>query len=277
MTPIVSVQWLKENLADADLIILDASPVSNKSSLSSQYPGLRIPGARFFDLKQKFSDPDADMPNTLPSPEAFQRECQALGINQSSKIVVYDNLGIYASPRVWWMFKAMGHEKVAVLDGGLTEWGKQGMDMEPIQEASYEKGDFEAKPGLHIKKEMEEVRQNVNTQESLVLDARSSGRFNGTAPEPREGLSSGHIPGSKSLPFSQVLEEGKFKSPKDLSELFEGLNPEKKPLVFSCGSGLTACITYLAAELVDDAPKSVYDGSWTEWAQKQKDLIEKNT
>ncbi|MEM6628215.1 MAG: rhodanese-like domain-containing protein [Bacteroidota bacterium] len=276
MVPVVSVQWLRENLTDQELIILDASPASNKSSLPSHFPGMRIPGARYFDLKHKFSDPNAEMPNTLPQPEAFQGECQALGINQSSKIVVYDNLGIYSSPRVWWMFKAMGHDRVSVLNGGLVEWGKHDYPMEERTEASYERGDFVVKPGSTFKKEMEDILQNLETKTSVVLDARSKGRFDGTAPEPREGLSSGHIPHSKSLPFSQVLEEGKFKSTNELKELFEVLNPEEKPLIFSCGSGLTACITYLAAELATDAPKSVYDGSWTEWAQKQAGLIEKN-
>ncbi len=275
MTPIVSVQWLQEHLENPHLIILDASPKANKSSLPSHYPGMRIKGARYFDLKNKFSDPDADMPNTLPQAEAFEKECQTLGINQDSRIVVYDNIGIYASPRVWWMFKAMGHEAVAVLDGGLPEWGKQEMPMETIQEASYELGDFIAKPGLHLKKEMADILNNLESEASLVLDARSSGRFRGTAPEPREGLSSGHIPHSKSLPFSETLSDGKFKAPEELKELFDGLNPEGKPLIFSCGSGLTACITYLAAELATDSPKAVYDGSWTEWAQKQSDLIEK--
>lgn len=281
MTSIVSAQWLHNQLyehpSDIDLIILDASPAANKSNLPSQHLGLRIPGARFFDLKNKFSDPDADMPNTLPQPEAFEQACRELGINSNSHLVVYDNIGIYASPRVWWMFKAMGHDKVAVLNGGLPEWGKQGYKMESIQEESYPAGDFTARPGLEIKKTMADILANLETKESLVLDARSSGRFDGTAPEPRAGLSSGHMPHSKSFPFSQVLQEGKFKSKEELAAQFAELNTNDQPLIFSCGSGLTACITYLAAELATDTPKAVYDGSWTEWAQKQPDLIEKTS
>lgn len=281
MTPIVSAQWLHDQLhalpSEVDLVLLDASPAANKSNLPSQHLGMRIPGARFFDLKNKFSDPEADMPNTLPQAVDFQQACRELGINTNSHIVVYDNIGIYASPRVWWMFKAMGHEQVAVLDGGLPEWGKIGGAMESITDKSYPEGDFIAQPGLALKKEMKDLLANLESKESLVLDARSSGRFDGTAPEPREGLSSGHMPHSASLPFSQVLNEGKFKSKEELAALFTELNTENKPLIFSCGSGLTACITYLAAELSTDTAKSVYDGSWTEWAQKQPNLIEKSS
>ena len=272
-SPIISVEELQNLLTDPNLIILDASPISNKSGLKTEFPDLRIKGTRFFDLKNKFSDQSAEMPNTLPIPEDFERECRNLGINQNSKIVVYDNLGIYSSPRVWWMFLAMGHENIAVLNGGLPEWINAGFETEVIEKKAFSEGNFKAKPILKLKTKIETVVENIDSQTLIVIDARSEGRFEGTAPEPREGLKSGHIPNSKSLPFKEVLEDGKMKSPEELEAIFEALNFEEKPMIFTCGSGLTACIIMLAAETVSSIPKSVYDGSWTEWAQKQPDLI----
>lgn len=268
-TPTVTANWLNANLTDPNLVILDASPTSNVSGLKSELDGIRIPGARYFDLKKRFSDLNAEMPNTLPTAEAFERECQKLGINSTDKIVVYDNLGIYTSPRVWWMFLAMGHQQIAVLDGGLPEWKSQGFETETIKENLFPKGNFHSKPNRNLLTKMEEVVDNLDTKTAIVIDARSEGRFLGSAPEPRAGLKSGKIPGSKNLPFGKVLENGKLKSTDELRAIFDDLKLETRPIVFSCGSGLTACIILLAAELVSENPKSVYDGSWTEWTQKQ--------
>lgn len=275
MKNLINADWLHNNLHDPNLIILDASPTTNKSNLSTNFAGLQIAGARFFDIKNKFSDKTADMPNTLPSVAHFTEACRALGINASSKIVVYDNLGIYTSPRVWWMFKAMRHEEIAVLDGGLPAWASKGFDLIPVEEKKYATGDFTAKPHAHLKRNMDDIRRNIDSKKAIVLDARSEGRFSGTAPEPRAGLSSGHIPDTLNLPFGQVLNEGKMKNPEALKAIFKDLDIDNRPLVFSCGSGLTACIIMLAADLVLDNPMSVYDGSWTEWAQKQTDLVAK--
>jgi len=273
MNNLISADWLYDNLHDPNLIILDASPATNKSNLSTNFVGLQIADARLFDIKNKFSDTSADMPNTLPSAADFTEACQALGINRTSKIVVYDNLGIYTSPRVWWMFKTMGHQEVAVLDGGLPAWASNGFEVIPTEEKKYATGDFTANIYPELKRDMDDVRQNINSKKAIVLDARSEGRFSGTAPEPRAGLSSGHIPDTLNLPFGQVLNEGKMKNSEALKAIFKDLNIDDRPLIFSCGSGLTACIIMLAADLVLDNPMSIYDGSWTEWAQKQTDLI----
>lgn len=275
---LVSPQWLHENLQNPNMVVLDASPPSNKSNLEPAHKGFQIKGARYFDRKNKFSDKSAEMPNTLPQPTDFEREAQTLGINNDSKIVVYDNLGIYASPRVWWMFRTMGHENIAVLDGGLGAWAAAGFEIVPIENPPpiHTKGNFTARPNHQLYRTMNDVLQNLQSKQSLVLDARSNGRFCGTAPEPRAGLSSGHIPHSKSLPFKQVLQDGKMKSLEELKVIFAELTVGDQPLIFSCGSGITACITLLAAELVLENEKAVYDGSWTEWAQKQKELIATN-
>jgi len=276
-SPTVSVGWLNKNLSKPNLIILDASLANNISNLKSDYENIRIVGARFFDIKNKFSDKTSDMPNTLLQPQDFERECQALGINQDSKIVVYDNLGIYTAARVWWMFKAMGHHDIAVLNGGLPEWMNKEFSTEPIENQNFTKGNFKSNSNKNLKRDRQDILENINSKEALVLDARSEGRFHGTAPEPRARLSSGHIPNSMSLPYTKVLNDGKLKNEEELKAIFDDLNIADRPLIFSCGSGLTACITMLAAEMVNQNHKSVYDGSWTEWVQKQADLIHKTS
>ena len=267
--PIVSVDWLKEHLTDPDLILLDASPESNISNLASAHQEVMIPGSRHFDLKGKFSDPDSPFPNTLPSEAQFEYESRKLGINKTSRIIVYDNLGIYTSPRVWWMFRAMGHHEVAVLDGGLPEWILEGHSTVSRQFTDCDPGDFEARLDGSNVKSYEDMVSNIAEKNYLVVDARSKGRFNGTEKEPRKGLKSGHMANSVNIPFEWVLEGGKFKSPGELKDLFDGKIDKERELTFSCGSGLTACIVLLACELVHDRRKSVYDGSWTEWAELQ--------
>ena len=161
----------------------------------------------------------------------------------------------------------MGHQNIAVLNGGLPEWVRQGYETVQQKENNIIPGNFKAKFQSEMVKDYDFVSSNVSLQESVLIDARSGGRFEGIAPEPREGLPSGHIPGSLNLPYTHVLENGKFKSREDLSEIFNNLKINEKPLVFSCGSGVTACIILLASEFVLKNNKSVYDGSWTEWAQ----------
>lgn len=267
---IVDVSWLKNRLKDKNLIILDASQQSVQSNETSAFQNIRIKGARVFDLKNSFSNPSGKYPNTFPKATQFQTACRKLGINQSSRIVVYDNLGIYTSPRVWWMFGAMGHHQVHVLDGGLPAWIQAGYDVEPVAQETYDTGNFVSTLNHNVVKDMALVTSNIATQKELLIDARSSARFDGTAPEPRENLRSGHIPGSINIPYKSVLEDGKFKSKNALLQIFDTTAIKEQPLVFSCGSGVTACILLLAAEQVLDNPKSVYDGSWTEWASENE-------
>jgi len=271
---IVSVNWLHKNLNNPDLIILDASQKNNKFDLKTKFEGLQIKNTRFFDLKNSFSKKDTVLPNMLPSAKEFEQECRKLGINKSSKIVVYDNLGIYTSPRVWWLFKTMGHNTIAVLDGGLPAWNSEGFELEPIVKNTYNQGDFEATFHPELVKDIEAIKTNLKTKTAIVIDARSEGRFNGTSPDPRPNLKSGHIPNSINLPYSQVLENGKFKSEKKLTEIFKTLKLDNNPLIFTCGSGITACILMLASELVSKNPKAVYDGSWTEWASENDTAIQ---
>lgn len=270
--PIVSTTWLHQNIQQPNLVVLDASLEKTVSGKVSNFKNKQIETARLFDLKL-FSDTNSPLPNTIPSKEKFEEEAQKLGINTDSTIVVYDTIGVYTSPRVWWLFRIFGHEKVYVLNGGLPQWIQEGFKTEQKTPITVKKGNFKAVFNSKLITYFEEVKYNINSEEFQVIDARSNGRFDGTSPEPRPILKSGNITNSINIPYQEVLENNKLKSKKELITIFKGIN--KKPLVFSCGSGLTACILLLASEIVLPNHKSVYDGSWTEWATLNKLTNEK--
>ena len=263
---IVSCEWLKEHLSHKDLIVLDATiPKVTLKGEQKLTDKRRIPTSRFFDIKGFFSDSEAPFPNTMLSPDNFEKEAQALGINQDSYLVIYDDHGIYSSPRAWMMFKSMGFENVAVLNGGLPLWIEKGYSVEGITQMNFLEGNFESQPIPKIFIGSEEVLNLTNSQEHQVLDARSEARFFGKAPEPRKGVRSGHIPNSKSLPYSTLLSGFELKSKSELKTLYQELNNKNDPMIFSCGTGITACVLALGAEILDYKDYAVYDGSWTEW------------
>lgn len=265
MSSLVTADWLLAQKDERRLIILDVSPPKTAAGEESDLAGQFIPGAFHVDVKTALSDTTSDLPNTIPKPESFEEQVRKYGINQEDTVIVYDNFGIYMSPRVWWLFKMMGHDNVFVLDGGLPAWVKAGgkTDTKPVPVD--QKGNFKAKYNPSLFKSVQHVLDNLETREALVLDARSSGRFHATVPEPRAGLRSGHIPNSESLPYKQLLQNGNYKSKDELRQTFNKLNPEERPMIFSCGSGVTACVLYLAAEEAGFQDLAVYDGSWTEW------------
>ncbi|MEQ9404072.1 MAG: sulfurtransferase [Cyclobacteriaceae bacterium] len=267
-SPIVSADWLKDNLHNPNLILLDASLAKPKTSPEENpLNGLQIPGSQFFDINGQFSDTTIDLPHMMCDAVQFTNAAQKLGINSDSQIVVYDNLGVYSSPRAWWMFRSMGHKRIKVLDGGLPEWAGAGNPTEPITELSFPPGNFTAQPLSGYFRDADYVLNAIENAKVLILDARSKGRFFGTEPEPRQGLRGGHIPNSESLPFPDVLAGTKMKSISELEELFSEFDIGEKELVFSCGSGLTACIILLAATRIGHDQSAVYDGSWSEWGQ----------
>ena len=268
MNELVSIEWLKENLHKKDLILLDSSLNKTIDGKNSKFKDLTIPTSRYFDLKANFSDRNSPFPNTIPTKEQFEIECQKLGINNSSEIVIFDNLGIYSSPRVWWMFKVMGHDNVSVLNGGLNEWIKKKLPSEKRTHKTYKDGDFEASPNKDYVVNYSAIKRNIDQQTFTLIDARSKGRFEGTDNEPRRELKSGNIKNSINIPFKDVLSNGRYKSKEELKKLFGSACNYNDKLVFSCGSGLTACIVLLACEISFKKSKFVYDGSWTEWAEK---------
>ncbi len=269
MKETVSVEWLRKNLHNENLILLDSSLQKAADGSISKPNNISIPNARYIDLNNTFSDARSSFPNTLPSPEQFEVECQKLGINNSSKIVVFDNKGIYSSPRVWWMFKIMGHENIAVLDGGLPEWINKGYSFEALIFKNFEPGNFKATYNKQYLKTYNDVLQNIESKTFTLVDARSEGRFNGIEPEPRKHLKSGHVPNSINIPLEQVLANGKFKPVAELKEIFGNKIASESEIAFSCGSGITACIVMLACEISFKKSKYIYDGSWTEWAELQ--------
>lgn len=270
MKELVSTSWLKQNLSNPNLVILDASISKNIAGKAFESSDDIIPGARRFDLKTVFLDTTSPFPNTVPNPEDFQYQCQKLGINEDSEIVVYDNAGIYTSPRAWWLFKIMGHDNISVLNGGLPDWVANGYSTVKDYKTAFEHGNFKVNFNAEAVISFEQITHNCKTQDFVIVDARSTGRFNGRKKEPRVDLQSGHIPNAINIHYQEVLEKGKFKSELDLKSLFDKKCQGKQNLVYSCGSGITACIVLLASNLAYAKNLKVYDGSWTEWAIKNQ-------
>lgn len=274
--PLVSVNWLQQHFDATNLIVLDATlPKVTAQKKEEPYNENQIYGARFFDIKKTFSDINGLFPNTMLSPLDFQEQAQQLGISKDSCIIVYDSYGIYSSPRVWWSFKVMGFENIAVLDGGLPAWQEAGGKTETIVKKDFEKGNFESNYRKEMLVDSDYVLVAIDSNSKQVVDARSSGRFYGKDPEPRVGVRSGHIPNAKSLPYSSMLSENHLKPKKELQSLFKTMNLDNKDMIFSCGTGITACVLALGAIISGYSKVSVYDGSWTEWGSLTNLPIEK--
>ncbi len=269
-TPLISAEQLAKRLDDDNLVILDASyyMAAMERDGIAEWKARRIANAQHFDFDQTICEQGAEYPHTMPSPEQFERDVQALGVNADSEIVVYDGLGMFASPRVWWMFRAMGHTDVAILDGGLPAWEKAGLPLStsPVTQAQH--GNFKSNYQPAMFSDTETVLAALQDDRKQVLDARSNGRFVGKEPEPREGLRGGHMPGANNLPFIDLLDNGFLKPVADLKVQLAAVAKPDQQLIFSCGSGVTACHLALAAEVAGYEKLSVYDGSWCEWGAR---------
>jgi thiosulfate/3-mercaptopyruvate sulfurtransferase len=264
---LVSTEWLARHLKDPDLRLLDASwylPPSDRNALE-EYQEAHIPGARFFDIDE-ISDLRSDLPHMAPPIEKFMSRMRAMGVGDGHQIVVYDGAGLFSAARVWWLFRLMGQENVAVLDGGLPKWQSEGRpidDMPPIVRDRHMTVRFQNR----MVRDVTQVASASKLGDIEVVDARSAARFRGEAPEPREGLRAGHIPGSRNVPYDTLLNADKtMKSPEQCRAIFEAAGVDLgKAIITSCGSGVTAAILTLALERMGHSQWSIYDGSWAEW------------
>ena len=272
---LVDAGWLADHLGEAGLRVVDASwhlPNSGRDA-ESEYLGGHVPGAVFFDI-EAVSDPDSPLPHMLPDADHFARAVGRLGIGNDTTVVVYDSLGLFSAARAWWMFRAFGHERVAILDGGLPAWQGRGLPLE-TGAVTPPTARYEARLDETRVWALEDVRRNLDEASATLLDARPPGRFSGAEPEPRPGLPSGHVPGARNVPFNSVTqpETGRVRSIDELRELFEGL--DERPVVCTCGTGVTACVLAFALHRLGRDDVAVYDGSWTEWAGRDDTPIER--
>jgi thiosulfate/3-mercaptopyruvate sulfurtransferase len=264
---LVSTQWLAQHLKDPDLRVIDASwylPDQNRNA-RAEYDAGHIPGARFFDIDE-ISDQRSALPHMAPPPEKFISRMRAMGVGDGHQVVVYDGAGLFSAARVWWTFRLMGKLDVAVLDGGLPKWRAEGREIEDMPPVLRDRHITVSRQN-HLVKDVTQVAQAAKLGLAEIVDARSAPRFRGEAPEPRPGLRSGHIPGSKNLPFAQVLNpDGTMKQGEGLRAAFEGAGIDlARPVITTCGSGVTAAILSLALERLGHRNHALYDGSWSEW------------
>jgi thiosulfate/3-mercaptopyruvate sulfurtransferase len=264
---VVSFDWLKSRIGEPDLKIVDASwylPAQNRNA-AAEYAACRIPGAVFFD-QDKTVDPASDLPHTIQNQTDFGSAAGALGLSETDTIVVYDGPGMFTAPRVWWLLRIFGAGNTYVLDGGFDDWKKQDLPTETGKPANPAPATFNAALNLRAITNFDAMRAIVDTGSSQIADARGPGRFTGAEAEPRQGMRSGHMPGARNVPFPILSEGGKLKSIPALRKALEtaGLDLDK-PVVTTCGSGVTAAVITLALQSVGHNNTTLYDGSWSEW------------
>lgn len=274
---IVSTDWLAAHLKDPDLRVLDASwylPGAGRDA-KADYAAGHIPGARFFDIDE-ISDLRSSLPHMAPPPEKFISRLRAMGVGDGHQVVIYDGSGLFSAARVWWTFRLMGKTDVAVLDGGLPKWRAEGREIEDLPPVIKDRHMTVSRQNQLVK-DVTQVAHSAKLGEAVIVDARAAARFAGEAPEPRPGLRAGHIPGARNLPYAQVLnDDGTMKSGPELIALFQAAGVDlAKPVITTCGSGVTAAILSLALERIGHRNHALYDGSWSEWGMYEDLAVEK--
>lgn len=264
---LVSTEWLAAHLHDPDLRVLDASwhmPASGRDA-RAEYDAGHIPGARFFDIDE-ISDARSALPHMAPPPEKFIARMRAMGVGDGHQVVVYDSTGLFSAARVWWLFRLMGKTEVAVLDGGLPKWRAEGREIEDIAPVLRDRH-MTVQRQAHLVRDVTQVAAASKLGDHEILDARGPGRFSGAEPEPRPGMRSGHIPGSKNVHYATLLNsDGTMKDVAALRAVFDAARVDlSKPVITTCGSGVTAAIISLALERIGHRRHALYDGSWSEW------------
>jgi thiosulfate/3-mercaptopyruvate sulfurtransferase len=265
---LVETAWLASHLDTPGLVILDGSmhlPTAKRNA-RAEYMAEHIPGALFFDIDD-IADDTSPLPHMLPPPAKFASRMKKMGIGDGMHIVAYDSEGLYSAARVWWMFRAMGHEEVRILNGGLKKWKAEGRPLEDGEPRRRSERHFTAMLNAGLVRDVGDIKGLLASRAAQIVDARASVRFEGTAPEPRQGLRSGHIPGSRNVPFASLIgADGTLKDEAELAAIFARAGVDiAKPVVASCGSGVTAGVVALALAILGRADAAVYDGSWTEW------------
>ena len=275
--------WLTETdelareLDAPDLVVIDASwhmPAENRNAYE-EYLAEHIPGGIFFDIDE-IADTKSGLPHMLPPPEKFSSRMRSMGIGDGSRIVVYDSAGLFSAARVWWTFRVMGVDDVSVLNGGLPKWKREGRPLESGPPRNRTARHFTARRNLDLVRDVSDIKALLKDRSAEIVDARAADRFAGKAPEPRPGLRSGHIPGSHNLPYAKLLnKDGTFKTGPEIERLFEEAGVDlTKPVVASCGSGITASVLALGLAEIGHRRAAVYDGSWSEWGADQNLPIE---
>lgn len=264
---LVSTEWLAAHLKDPDLRVLDGSwylPQEERDA-KAEYDAGHIPNARFFDIDD-ISDHRSELPHMVPPVEKFMSRLRSMGVGDGHQVVVYDGAGLKSAARVWWLFRLMGQSNIAVLDGGLPKWLAEGRETEDLPPVIRDRH-MTVRVQNHLVRDVTQVSSAAKLGDHEIIDARAAARFRGEVPEPREGLRSGHIPGSKNTPYTDLLQaDGTLKEPEELRSVFEAAGVDlNKPAITTCGSGVTAAVLSLGLERIGKADHALYDGSWSEW------------